>query len=169
MKSLILLAVLGLFSADAFGYSSNVGADPINDSPDIETKVVVKTTAAGYSDAVGKGEVLKYMDSGSLGYIVTRVTEFAGAPDAKLIACVSDRAIATANGAVPQRSTCITKGYVDFLKYDASTAIAVGDMLCGNSVGAAVKCAASQNSGIIALESKASGTGSNLKAIINLQ
>jgi hypothetical protein len=169
MKSLILIAVIGLASMDAFGYSSNTGADPMNGSPDIETKVVQKTTTAGFSDAVGAGEVLKYVDSASLGYIVTRVTQFAGVRDGNLIACVSDRAIPTSNSAVVQRSSCITKGYVDFLKYDASSPITLGAKLCGNSVGAAVPCAASQDSGIVALEAKASGTGTNLKAIINLQ
>lgn len=166
MKTLILSALFTIISMNAFGYSSNVGADPVNGSPDIETKVVVKTTEAGYSDAVGMGEILKYLDEDSEGYLVTRVTEYAGVPEANLMACVSAKAIATGNTV---GTPCITKGYVDFLKYDASTAIVAGDMLCGNSVGAAVKCASTQNSGIIALEAKASGTGNNLKAIINLQ
>lgn len=168
MKALILLAFLALTSANAFAYSSNVGADPFVDSPDIETKVVKKSTAAGYSDAVGKGDVLSYSDDD--GYTVSRVGANTAA-GANLMACVADRAMATSNSAVVARSTCITKGYVDFLRYDATTPIVAGTRLCVNATGQAVTCAAdaTANSGIIALEAKSSGSGSNLKAIINLQ
>lgn len=168
MKHLILIAVLALGSLNAFGYSSNPGADPINGSPDLESKVVVKSTVNGVSDAISKGDILSY--SSTDGYTVSRVGANSAA-GANLMACVADRAIATSNSATVARANCLTKGYVDFLSYDATTPIVAGTRLCVNTLGRAVTCAAdaTANSGIIALEAKASGTGSNLKAIINLQ
>jgi hypothetical protein len=182
MKTLSLLALLAFASADAFAYSSNTGADPINESPDVEAKVVVKSAASGVSHAVSKGHILSYSAAAD-GYTVTRIGENS-VRGTNQIACIADRDIATANSGSVRRANCLTKGFVNFLRYDATTAITAGAKLCSNTTGVAVVCAAcdslggandckfgsaTANSGIISLESKASGTGSDLKAIVNLK
>jgi len=114
------------------------------------------------------------------GYTVTAVGENS-VIGANKIACIAEKVIATGN---TSQFRCITKGYVPFLRYDATNAISVGEKLCANAGGEAVQCAAcdtaggtndcqfgvaTSNSGIISLESKASGTGTNLKALINVK
>lgn len=179
MKNVILTLILGLtMSSLAHAYSANVGADPINDNPDIETKVVRKSRVSGESSSVSIGHILSYAAALD-GYTVTRIG--ANTPfGTNKIACVADRAIASDNTVY---STCVTKGFVN-VKYDATTAITAGMKLCSNGEGVAVVCAgfsndassdtaphkgsASANSGIIALETAASGTGT-MKALVNLK
>ncbi len=179
MKKLILTLLVGMsLSGLAEAYSSNVGADPVNASPDIETKAVKKSVEAGQSASVSVGHILSY-SSANDGYSVTRIG--ANTPiGTNRNACVADRAIATGNTGYV---TCITKGLVN-VKYDATVAIVAGMKLCSDTEGVGVVCAGSStdpssplsltkgqataNSGIIALESAASGTGT-MKAIINLK
>lgn len=182
MKFLSLALVLALTSVNAHAYSSNAGADPINQSPDVESKVVVKSAASGVSSSVSVGHILSYSTAAD-GYTVTRIGENS-VRGTNQLACIADRAIATASSGSVRRTTCLTKGFVDFLRYDATSAITAGAKLCSNGEGVAVVCAAcdslggandckfgsaTANSGIISLESKASGTGTNLKAIVNLK
>lgn len=180
---LFVLALLSLVltSASAFAYTSGQ-ADPANGIYDQEFKVVKKSETAGVSDAVSKGDIL-LLDTANNndGYTVTRVGARNVATTAR-IACVASKAIATGNTGL---NRCISKGYVDFLKYDtANGAISIGQKLCVNSVGAAVACAACDNLGgandcrfgtatdnspIISLSSKPSGSGTDLKALIKAQ
>lgn len=181
-KQILLVALLALtFAGKAFGYTSGQ-ASPVDSAPEREYRVVVKSTTAGFSDAISKGDVLKLDTVNSNdGYTVTRVGEN-NVATTSLIACIAEKAIATGNDA---QVRCISKGYVDFASYDASGGFGIraGQKLCMNGVGAAVPCAAcdnalgfvnscwlgsaTANSPITALEAKASGTGSNLKVYIN--
>jgi hypothetical protein len=178
MKHLILALIMGLtLSGAAHAYSSNAGADPVNDSPDIETKAIVKSRVSGESSSVSVGHILTYAAIND-GYTVTRIG--ANTPfGTNKIACVADRAIASSDTGY---FTCITKGLVN-VKYDATIAITAGMKLCSNAEGVAVSCAGpvngsatlspafgstTANSGIVALETAASGTGT-MKAIVNLQ
>lgn len=179
MKLISTLVIGLLLSLGAFAYNSPTGADPKNENHDQEYKAVVKSAVATISDAVSKGHILSYTSVAD-GYTVSRVGENTVLGTNK-IACVAGVDIATGDVGYAR---CVTKGFVDFLRYDATTAISAGSKLCVNSVGAAVVCAACDNStgnnsckhgnataesGIVALEAKASGTGSNLKALINLK
>lgn len=182
MKKMILTLLMGLtLSGMAHAYSSNVGADPVNESPDVETKAIKKAVTDGVdgeASSISVGHILSYA-SALDGYTVTRIG--ANTPfGVNKVACIADRAIATSDKGY---FTCITKGFVS-VKYDATTAITAGMKLCPNGEGVAVVCAgtstdpssdlslakgsATANSGIIALETKASGTGT-MKAIVNLK
>jgi hypothetical protein len=196
MRNIIALALLLTslcVSGNAFAYSSNVGADPVNGNHDVEYRVYKKSTTAGFSDAIAVGDLLSFStQSGEVdGYTMTKVGENT-ALDTNLIACVALDSVATGDLAYHR---CQTKGFVDFLKYDATTAIVAGQKLCALTgvqysgtagfEGKAGTCAACQigadddnncrlvsataNSAIISLEAKASGSGSNLKAILNLK
>lgn len=164
---LLALAAVSFASVDAHAYSSNVSSDPKNGTYDIETKQVVKHTVTGESAAVSKGHVLFY-SSALDGYTVSRIGG-TGATDHNRIACVAQDAIATGDY---NYHDCVTRGFVDYLKYDATLPITAFNYLCVNYEGVAVACAASygatRNTGIMALESKASGTGS-MKAIVQLK
>lgn len=165
---LTLIGALALGSLNAHAYSSNAGADPKNGTPDMETKQVVKHTVAGESAAISKGHILSYA-SALDGYTVSRVGNSGVGADQNRAVCVAYEAIATGDFGYHD---CVTKGFVDFLKYDATLPITAFHNLCVNTEGVAVACAASggatRNTGIMALESKASGTGT-MKAIINLR
>lgn len=181
-KQILLVAVAVLtFAGSAFGYDSGT-SNPQGGTPEREYRVVVKSATAGFSDAVSKGNILKLDTINSNdGYTVTRV----GANNVAttgLIACIAEKAIATGTDG---QVRCISKGYVDFVTYDASGGygIRAGQKLCMNGVGQAVPCAAcdnalgfvnscwlgsaTANSPITALEAKSSGTGSDLKVYIN--
>lgn len=181
-KQILIVALMAVtFSGKAFGYASGQ-SNPPGGSPEREYRVVVKSASAGLSDAVSKGNILKFETAANDGYTVTRV----GANNVattSLIACIAEKAIATGNDAGVR---CISKGYVDFVTYDASGGygIRAGQKLCMNAVGNAVACAAcdnalgyvnscwlgtaTANSPITALEAKAPGTtGSDLKVYIN--
>lgn len=183
----LLVAVAFLMSGLAFGYSSGPGADPANGSYDIQYKAVVKTTsgsdASGLSSSISKGHVLTYdLDNNAAGaYVVTRIGENTSLGQAQ-VACIADKDIATGDAGAYR---CVTKGYVDFARYDATTAFSAGQKLCSNEEGVLVVCAACVNdassendcryggatsqSGITALEAKASGTGSNLKVLVDIR
>lgn len=196
MNKIIALALLITslcVSGNAFAYSSNVGADPVNDAHDVEYRVYKKSTTAGFSDAIVRGDLLSYStQSGEVdGYTMTKVGENT-ALDTNLVACVALDSVATGDLAYHR---CQTKGFVDFLKWDATTAIVAGQKLCPLSgigysgtagfEGRAGTCAACQigvdadnncrldsattNSAIISLEAKGADSGSNLKAILNLR
>lgn len=170
MKKLFLLLALtlSLGAVDAHAYSSNAGSDPKNGTADIETKQVVKHTVTGESAAISKGHVLFY-SSAADGYTVSRIGGSVTGADHNRIVCVAADAIATGDY---NYHDCVVRGYVDYLKYDATLPITAFNNLCVNYEGIAVACAASygatRNTGIMALESKASGTGT-MKAIISLE
>lgn len=168
MEKLIVLALAVFLSANAFGYSTPVGSDPIQGTHDQEFKQIVKSTVSGESSSITRGNVLSYAAVVD-GYTVTRIGAAATSVTGQaLVACIAARDVATGNvNYVP----CVTKGFVDFLKYDATVAIVAGAKLCTNTEGVAVACnnPAASASSIIALEAKASGTGSNLKAMVNLR
>lgn len=183
----ILAIVLFFASTLAFGYSSGV-SDPKNSSYPIEYRSVVKTAsgsdASGLSSSISKGHILTLdtANNPTGASSVTRIGENSVLGVHKTV-CVAADAIAT--GDVGSHK-CVTRGYVDYLRYDASTAISIGMKLCANAEGVAVACAActeggdpdtntncrfgnaTDSSGIISLESKSSGTGSNLKAFIRI-
>jgi len=160
----ILALVLGslLASTSAYAYTSSAGK-PDASSPVQEYRVVKKSAIAGFSDAISKGDVLVYTAAGD-GYSVSRV----GADSingSHLVACIAEAAIATGDDRLHR---CVSKGYVNFAAYDASgTAIALGDDLCPSADGQLQSCAsADSDAGIVSLDTKASGTGSDLRIMI---
>ena len=177
LKNLVVILAL-LFTGNAYAYVSGA-VDPTTGEGEKEYRVVKKSETAGVSDAVSKGHILSLDTANNNdGYTVTRV----GANNvvgAALNVCVASSNIATGNTALVR---CVSRGYVDYLRYDATTAISVGQKLCANASGVAVACTAcatgsgtgtdcrfgtaTSNSIIVSLEAKASGTGSNLKAVI---
>lgn len=169
MKCSFLLALALAFATNAHAYSTTPGVDPKNGSPDVETKQIVKTAVAGESASISKGHVLSYASAAD-GYSVSRIgqSNLVGS-DQNRIACVAAEDVATGDTAY---ELCVTKGFVDFLKYDATLPITVFNSLCVNYEGVAVACpaagSATRNTGIIALETKASGTGT-MKAMIQLK
>jgi hypothetical protein len=162
-----LALALAFATQTAHAYSSVPGVDPKNGSDDVETKQVMKTAVAGESSSVSKGNILSYASAAD-GYSVSRISS-GGASDHNRIACIAKEDIAT--GDVGYRR-CVVKGFINYLKYDATLPITVFNTLCVNAEGVAVACAASygatRNTGIIALETKASGTGT-MKAMIQLR
>lgn len=179
-----LIALLMFLAVPALAYNSG-GGDPKNESHNREYRTFVKSATAGSSLAITKGMVLSYSMADADGYTLT-ATGGNTVVDAAMQACIAEKAVATGD---TRSHRCITKGYVDFAKYDASTPFRVGDKLCANGTdGTLVKCAAcinsaspsdtendcihgtaSGNSGIITLEQKESGTGSDLKVLVNLK
>jgi hypothetical protein len=158
-----------LTSHQAFAYSSNTGPDPdAGGEGELETRVMRKTTVGGESSSVSRGHILSYASAAD-GYTMTRIGDTSGAGQNR-VACIAKDDIATGDVAYHR---CVTKGYVDFLKYDASLPITAFHNLCVSVEGIATACPASygatRNTGIMSLETKASGTGSTLKAIINLR
>lgn len=182
-KQILLVTMLALtVSGNAFGYTSGQSS-PVDGAEEREYRVIVKSATAGFSDAVAKGNLLKLDTINSNdGYTVTRV----GANNVattNLITCIAEKAIATGTDS---QVRCISKGYVDFVTYDASGGFGIraGQKLCMSAAGLAIPCAAcdagtpgfvndcrlgtaTQNSPITSLEAKASGTGSDLKVYIN--
>lgn len=184
MKISILVLGLIFWAGNAFGFVSGA-ADPAKSSPDVMYRHYVKSETAGVSDAVSKGDILSLdVANNNDGGTLTRVGANTTVGAAK-VACIAANAVATGN---VQNNRCVTRGYVDYLSYDASAvAIAIGSKLCSNAVGAAVVCAActptedgngdndckfgnaTESSGITSLEAKSSGTGSDLKVIVNIR
>lgn len=175
------LLVALLMPLTSFAYNQGVG-DPQNGSYGREYKIVRKSTTDGYSLAITKGMVLSYdLDNIADGYTVTAVNNN-NALGANKIACVAEKAIATGDTG---QFRCITKGFVDFLLFDASSnAISVGEKLCASDGGVAVQCAgcdedngdndcdfgnATQNTGIVSHGARANGSAATLKAYINLK
>lgn len=176
----LLITAIACISFNSFAYYSG-SADPARGDADKEYRAVVKSETSGYSDAVSVGHILTLDTDNTVdGATVTRVGENSVIGAAR-IACVATNAIATGETGSVQ---CQSRGYFDSLRYDASTAIAVGSKLCANAEGIAVVCAAcdsvgstndcqygtaTQNSGIVSLEAKSSGTGSDLKVMVDLR
>ncbi len=167
MKKYFLLAFALAFATTANAYNTVPGTDPKNGSDEVEYRQVVKTAVAGESSSVSRGHILSYASAGD-GYSVGRVGD-AGVAHHNRIACVAAEDIATGDVGY---NLCVTKGFVSYLKYDASLPITQFNNLCVNAEGIAVACAvsygATRNTGIMALETKASGTGT-MKAMINLR
>ncbi len=165
MKLFLTLIVGALLSVNAFAYSSAESGDVGQGFRDYETKTVVKSVTALYSDAITKGDVLFYSDaSGELAGLYTVSKYFGGTPNAALAtrtyeACVAKKDVATGDvGGFP----CVVKGYVAEAAYDVvatATQIAVGDYLCisnaATAKGKLVACASGVTSKFIALEAKA--------------
>lgn len=169
MKFLVLLTVF-LASANALAYVSSQGNDPNLGSYDYEYKSAVKSETALYSDAISKGHALYYSESELTGlYKVSRYYsgDAMGAAAAVNSACIAGRAVATGDTAA---FPCVTRGYVDYAYYDATNPITSGAYLCIGTAatvkGKLIACGASVTSKIIALEAKASGSGSDLKVKI---
>lgn len=167
MKKNLLIAVLALASANAYAFQTMVGADP-SVTPDATYKSAQKSSTAGYSDAIlAAGELLSYdyVNTPAGGYVVTRVGGGAGAPETgTLIAGVATKAVASGDTGYFLMQI---KGYAT-VKYDATNPIVRGRPVCINSVGAAVYCTTpASGSKVVPLEAKASGTGTDLKVILN--
>lgn len=184
-KIITLVALVAAATAPlAHGYVSGQAAPNLDPSvPEREYRVVKKSATAGVSDAISKGDILKYDTvNNNDGYTVTRVGGN-NVASAALIACIAETAIATGNAELVR---CISKGYVDFTQYDAAGGFGIraGQKVCQDTDGQAIPCAAcdpgtpgfvndcrlgtaTENSPITALEAKASGTGANLKVYIN--
>lgn len=170
---LFLLAIALSLPLSASAYVSAPSGDPVLGFRDVETKTVLLADDAGYNDAVSKGHGLFYEDgTGDLTglYQVSRVYSgtYNTAAASKVTACIAAKDVPTENaGAAFQ---CVTKGYVDYAVYDATAAIAKGDYLCVSDLASAkgklVACASSITSPFIALEAKASGSGSDLKVSV---
>jgi len=180
-----LLVALLLIAAPAFAYNSG-GGDPVNGAHNREYRTYKKSATAGSSLALTRGMILSYSMADADGYTLT-ATGGNTVVDAAMQACIADSAVATGD---TRQHRCITKGFVDFAKYDASSVqIRVGDKLCADgTTGALVKCAAcevtttpvdeendcihgtaSGNSGVISLEQADGGTGSDLSVIVNMK
>lgn len=166
----ILLAGIALFSTQASAYNSPPSFDPRQGGAEVEVRTVVKSQASGYAMAVSRGHAL-YLSENELtgGATVSRFNSGTGtdAASAKYLECIAQKSIA-ADSEAP--APCVTRGYIDYGRYDATTAIVKGDYLCGSttsgSEGVLVKCGAGVVSKFIAAEAKASGTGTNLKVIV---
>lgn len=169
MKKLLVVALLALTASQAHAYLTTFGPDP-SSKPDQEFKAALKSTASTYSDAItGTNELLSYSPAND-GYTVTRVGLLASTIEGSaMIAGIGTKTVATGDTGY---FLIQTKGYAT-VKYDASTpagGILRGDRLCANAVGAAMKCTgAASHSKVIALEAKASGTGTDLKVLVNAQ
>jgi len=173
MKKYLVILIAGLVSANALAYVSLQGNDPNLGAYDSEYKSAVKSETALYSDAISKGHGLYYDENSYTGlYKVSRYSTltYNAAAATPFIAGIAGRAVATGDTAA---FPLVTRGYVDYAKYDATGGIAVGGFLCVGTAasvkGILVPCAASVTSGIVSLEAKSSGTGSDLKVKLNLQ
>lgn len=180
MKKLLLSAIaFAALATTAYGYNSPVASDPKNDNFNVEYKYVMKSAVAGESGAIAKGDVLTYASAYD-GYSVTKMGGGASVPQQMALACVAAEDIATGDTGYHR---CVTRGYINYLKYDATIPFARYGNVCVNSNGVVEGCAVAKVavgvdglSGtataalgrIVPLETKTSGTGSTLKAIINI-
>lgn len=177
--SVIALALLVCSAVVSYAYNSPVGTDPKNGNFDVEYKYIVKSAVAGESSSIAKGDVLLYA-SALDGYTVVRVGGANTVAAQNKVACVAAEDIATGDTGYHR---CVSRGYVDFLKYDATIPFTAFNAVCVNAEGVVEGCV-SGNLGpdgntlegsataalgrIITMQTKASGTGANLKAIINI-
>lgn len=175
MKKFLLLAGLLLAAVPAFAYVSAPSGDPVLGFRDVETKTVVLSDESGYNDAVTKGHGLFYEDgSGGVAGLYEVSRNYSGtyntAAASAHTACIAAKSVATGDSGV---FPCVTKGYVDYAIYDATAAIAVGDYLCVSDLasvrGKLVACGSGVTSPFVALEAKASGSGTDLKVKVNAQ
>lgn len=181
MKKVIFsVAALALFVCSAavtYAYNSPVGSDPKNSNFDVEYKYVVKSAVAGESSSIAKGDVLLYA-SALDGYTVVRVGGGNNVAAQHKVACVAAEDIATGDLGYHR---CVTRGYIDYLKYNATIPFTAFNPVCVNAEGVVEGCtlavtdaqnlsgtATAAGGRIIPMQTKSSGTGSNLKAIINI-
>lgn len=180
MKKFVLVALALAFAAtQAKAYNSPVGPDPKNGEANVEYKYVVKSDVSGESAAVSRGQVLFYASAAD-GYTVTNMGQANTSSDSQhRVACVAAEDIATGDSAYRR---CVTRGFVNYLRYDAgAAAITALRPVCGNAAGSVSACGIADASGtsltgsataalgkIVPLETKSSGVGTNLKAIINI-
>lgn len=185
MRNLILIAGLTLFAIStlhvekAEAYSSAVGVDPKDNEDlngngnggygDYETKAFVKSATSGESGAVSRGQMLSF-GSEDDGYTLTR-SKTRTIPNQRLVSCMAIDSVATGDKGYHR---CITRGFVR-VKYDASSfPIVEGVQACVDASGIVTGCnnangEATVNTGIIPLESRASGTGNYLRAVLHLK
>ena len=139
MKSFSLLLVLGAFLSAplAHAYQGNV-PDSKNGQGDVETKLFVKSAAAGFSDAVVAGNVLAYgIQTGENdGYTMTHIvgTTLAGQ---KEVACVALDSVATGDTSY---HLCQTKGFVGYQSPVFSTEFASWSEVTTNIVAGIPAC-----------------------------
>lgn len=180
MKKVILsVLALAVMATPAHAYNSPAGADPKNGNYDVEYKYVVKSAVAGESGAVAKGDILTYASAYD-GYSVTKMGGGASSAQQRAVACVAAEAIASGDVGYHR---CVSRGYVDYVKYDGTIPIIALEPVCVNAQAAAEGCtlgamasgaaglsgtATAAGGRIVPLQSKASGTGTSLKAIINI-
>lgn len=171
MKLFLTLALSLVLSANAFAYSSGEAGQPNLGFRDVETKTVVKSETAGYSDAISKGHAVFYENAALTGlYTVSR--DYSGTYNTALAtrlneACIATKDVATGDvGGFP----CVVKGYVDYALYSVasvSTPITAGDYLCitdaATAKGRLVPCDTNVTSKFIALESKAAVADGTIK------
>jgi len=172
MKKYLVILVAALVSTSAFAYVSPQGTDPNLGNYESEYKSAVKSETASYSDAISKGHGLYYDLNSYTGlYKVSRYsTATANAATGVLFhACIAGRAVATGDVAA---FPCVVRGYVDYARYDATSPIAIGGYLCigtaATNKGVLIGCDSGVTSGIVSLETKASGTGSDLKVKLHI-
>lgn len=186
MKSKFLILAAGLFALSALhtpearAYSSAVGVDPDKAgigngeagpfAHDVETKAIKKSATAGKSEALISGLVLAYSSEAD-GYTVTRAVTQSHAGQQQLACAVFDEVNTGDSG----YHRCITKGFAR-VRYNAAAPfpIEAGRFACVNASGVVRGCSLSEpeataDTGIIPLESKASGTGTDLKVMLNLR
>lgn len=171
--NIVMAMALFLTGSYAHAYSSQAGTDPRVGGYEVEYKSAVKNdTDAGYKDALSKGSAVYYdvVNNAAGAYVVTLKGSGNGqdAQSSSLFAGIAARDVATGDVSV---FNLVTRGYIDYGKYDATSPITVGDRLCIGTAasvkGILIGCSATvQDSVGVALESKASGTGSTLKALI---
>lgn len=175
MKLFLTIAASLVLSANAFAYSSGPAGDPVQGFRDVETKTVVKSATAGYSDAISKGHAVFYENAAITGlYTVSR--EYSGTYNTALAtrlneACIAAKDVATGDvGGFP----CVVKGYVDYALYSVDTVntpINAGDYLCisdaATSKGRLVGCASGITSKFIALEAKAAVADGSIKVKVS--
>lgn len=170
MKLYLIAALALIVGVDAQAYTSPSSVDFAVGGVEVEARAAVKSSTDLYSDAITKGHGLYYSENELTGaYKVSRYSaEVANsAAAAKLIACIAGRDVATGDTA---SFPCVTRGYVDYAKYDATAAIAKGGYLCIGTAasvkGVLLACDTNVVSPIMALEAKASGAGSDLKVLV---
>lgn len=178
-KFTLLVAVALMAATTAHAYNSPVGADPKNSNFNVEYKQIVKSAVAGESGAIAKGDILTYASAYD-GYSVTKMGGGASVAQQKAIACVATDAIATGD---TNYHLCATRGYIDYAKYDATIPFTAFGNVCVNAQGVLEGCtvavqangaaglsgtATANGNRIIPLQTKSSGTGSNLKVILNI-
>ena len=157
----------------AHAYSSNQGTDPRVGGFEVEYKSALKNDAtAAYNDRLLKGNGVYYdVVNNPIGAYVVTLAGSGNGQDAQssgLFAGIAGRDVATGDLSI---FNLVTRGYIDYGRYDATSPFVAGDRLCIGTAasvkGVLIGCSATvQDSVGIALEAKASGTGSNLKALI---
>lgn len=179
MKLFLTLAVGLVLSVNALAYVSAPSGDPVLGFRDVETKTVVKSETAAYSDAISKGHAVFYEDgSGIPAGLYTVSREFSGTYNTQASvlsaqACIAAKDVATGDVA---GFPCVTKGYVDYALYSVAsvnTPILKGTYLCitdaATAKGRLVPCASNVVSQFIALEDKSSVADGTIKVRVDAQ